>query len=119
MLKFAMWVEWLTSYAAMGRVPMSARAQFRGSREHSVEMWCVAPPINCESYTAMSKVYLHIRKCNCTSFMLIYSLPLVLHHPKSVLLVVKCTKLISPVFPVILRVKLGCFQTVSWNEVST
>ena len=53
----------------MDGVPISARAQSRGSREHSAEIWSVVQPINYESYTAMRKAYLHVRKCNCTSFL--------------------------------------------------
>ena len=53
----------------MDGVPISARTQSRGSREHSAEIWSIVQPINYESYTAMRKAYLHARKCNCTSFL--------------------------------------------------
>ena len=53
---------------AMDGVPLIARTQSRGSRENSSEIWFVVRPINYESYTAMSKVYLHVRKCDCASF---------------------------------------------------
>ena len=53
---------------AKGGVVISAGAQSRSSREYSSEILCNVRPINYESYTAMSKVYLRIRKCNCTYF---------------------------------------------------
>ena len=65
-----MWVERFTSYACykvIDGVPMSARAQSLGSREHSAEIWFVARPINYKSYTTLSKLYMHGCKCNWAS----------------------------------------------------
>ena len=70
-LKFATWVESspvMRVIQVMNGVPISACAQSWGSREHSAKIWCVVRPFNHESYTAMSKAYLHVCKCNCTSF---------------------------------------------------
>ena len=52
----------------MDGVPITALAQSRATREHSIVLWYAVQPIYYGSYTAISKVYMHIRECNCTSF---------------------------------------------------
>ena len=66
--------------------PISARAQSRGSREHSAEIWCVDRPINYESSTVMSEVYLPYPQVHMHIFLCLCILALV-HRLKSVFLV--------------------------------
>ena len=68
-------------------VPISTRAQSRGSREHSSKIWCVVLPIIYESNTAMSKVsaclqvQMHFFLCRSVHFRSYTSLPLPLPLP--------------------------------------
>ena len=71
-MKFAMWVE---EIKAMRVEPTShgwgtniRTCAIWGSWEHPAEIECVVRPINYAPYTAMSKVYLHVRRCSDTSF---------------------------------------------------
>ena len=76
-------------YFSQCGVTISTRVQSQGSREHSIEVWCVVLPIKYESYTTMSKVYLFCMSASATAHLLVHicSLPLV-HRPKGVLLVI-------------------------------
>ena len=67
---------------AMDRVPLSTRAQSRGSREHSSEILCVVRPIKYESYTAMNKVYLHVYKATAHFFVCLHVFTYARSSPK-------------------------------------
>ena len=70
-LNLAIWAEnspAMRPIQVMDGMPISACTQSRVSREHSAEIGCVVRPFNSESHRAMSQVYLHACKCNCTSF---------------------------------------------------
>ena len=80
-LKFAICLETFTShacYTSHGWAPNVCTCPMSGFAGAFSWNMGIVWPINYESYTAMSKVYLHVFKWNCTSFYtMIYSLPLV------------------------------------------
>ena len=73
LLEFGMWVEWPRlamrfTQVTDGYLCLHVRI-VEICWSHSAEIECVARPITYAFYTAMGIGYLHVRKCNCTTFL--------------------------------------------------